>query len=122
MDVAGGALIQIVFSLCCLLGCLLVGVGILVGIVMLLKRSGGTEDAEADVDMAPDDGDDPEEVSPEEETQQVPDDLGNEPPVESEPSSNDSEVDSAPPVEPPPVSPKAAGQTIIAFDDDDEDF
>ena len=119
----GGGLISIVMWLCCLLGCLAVGIAIIVGIVVILKRSKGTDADDVtptvnDVESEPDEGP-AEDVSPEEDTQQVPevDEAAPAPATEVK-----EEAPEPPAAEAAPVNPKAAGQTIIAFDDDDEDF
>ena len=124
-------LFSIVIWLCCLLSCLVFGLAIIIGIVLLIKRSTGSNE-EASVETSDDvdsgDGD----VSPEEETQQIPDDvLEPSAPEAVEPAEGNDAPDSAsdepvesdePAKDAAPANPKAAGQTIIAFDDDDEDF
>tara|TARA_Y100000589_G_C26571509_1_gene394692 strand:- start:11 stop:379 length:369 start_codon:yes stop_codon:yes gene_type:complete len=119
----GGGLISIVMWLCCLLGCLAVGIAIIIGIVVILKRSKGTDADDVappanDVESQPDESPE-EDASPEEDTQQVPE-VGEASPTPS--AEVKEEVPEPPAAEAAPVNPKAAGQTIIAFDDDDEDF
>jgi len=106
-------------SLCCIIVFVVIGAGIF----LLLKKSKASEDSSGavpepsleDVNPSMDDS-----ISPEEETAKVE-------AVEPEIASQDTPVQEATPSSEqpaplPPVSPKGAGQTIIAFDDDDEDF
>ena len=100
---------------CSLLCCLVFTVAIIGGIVFVLKkRSEGDEAADVSNEVDA------------EETQKISDvDAGENQAESAAPADEEVATPKAveePAPEPPPVSPKAAGQTIIAFDDDDEDF
>ena len=112
-----GGILSYLFSLCCgVFCCLIVLLAIGGGIVFLLKRNKSTEVGEDEVSSeAPED-----EVPEDETTHKIDENLS----AESVDTTGESEVSESKDasVQEPVVNPKAAGQTIIAFDDDDEDF
>ena len=128
-----GLLIYVVSGLCSLLCCVLFWGVVIWGIMFLVKKSRSSGEAEVeDGSEAGASSDD----APEEETQKVPDEVPVKAEMEAEAASEEKAAvpdpaaesaekqpaEDAKKVEKPPKNPKAAGQTIIAFDDDDEDF
>ena len=117
---------EFICSLFCSILCCIIFFGAIGGGIFFLLKQNKTQDTVKDApptaDTKEQDEDIEEPVQPEEETAKV-DAVTSEPAAEE--SSTPADADAGTVEEPapvPPTSPKAAGQTIIAFDDDDEDF